>query len=491
MKKILIFLIPFFFLLFPLSVKASYLPPIAPTNTNTVVDFIVSSAMTDLAQNGVRVADKNAFDTLNNIINGHNISSSVQSSFVDLDGSSSWLTSTLWRSDGSSVLPQDAYMALVETDAGTATAIYAKDNAEMLLIGDTWGSAESTLISGVLSSNQTHRFPLTEPVLTQRISNNGVFTSPTLTNEVKEEFESYAFSGYMRSTSQGFICFIPNGCTVNTRILPINGQYTYKAKQTYFDKVYFDYVTNAPSEIIFNNPNNSQYATSVARTTTYAGKTFSYVPRWSGSFNVLYSGGEVYFHAPTNAEYNALSNEQVVYTEPCTDNSNVTNEYYSYTLYNNTYPTYRYFINNNYDYNEPTSPENYPRNSTVTTADYSPTYNYYNEYITYQDTPQIGGNIGTLDPNEITNGLPILNNLSKRFPFSIPWDIYNILSSLSAERETPYINTDVTIPAINYVWHIEYDLSDFDEIASLFRKLFLISFIVGLAWFSYDHFFGE
>lgn len=105
--------------------------------------------------------------------------------------------------------------------------------------------------------------------------------------------------------------------------------------------------------------------------------------------------------------------------------------------------------------------------------------------------PSIGSDVGEVDPNELRSGIPIINNLLNRFPFSIPWDIYSLLNGFVAERETPYIDTTVTIPVVNYEWHIEYDLSDFNGVASLFRTLFLISFILGLAYFSYDHFFGS
>lgn len=96
-----------------------------------------------------------------------------------------------------------------------------------------------------------------------------------------------------------------------------------------------------------------------------------------------------------------------------------------------------------------------------------------------------------IDPSLLTPDIPIISDLQNKFPFSIPWDIARILKGLESERETPYINTDLVIPGINYTWHIEYDLHAFDNVAALFRTLFLISFIIGLAYFSYDHFFGS
>lgn len=108
-----------------------------------------------------------------------------------------------------------------------------------------------------------------------------------------------------------------------------------------------------------------------------------------------------------------------------------------------------------------------------------------------ETAPSIGSDIGEVDPTELRSTIPIINNLLNRFPFSIPWDIYGLLSGLSVQRETPYINTTIHIPGIDYDWVLDYDLSDFNSIASLFRTLFLIAFILGLAYFSYDHFFGS
>lgn len=492
MKKII--LISSFILLFlkPLNVRASFLPPVLPTNTNSVVDFIVSSAMTDLAQNGVKVANSEAYDTLNRIINGQSIFESTTSSYLDLGANNFTLSTNLYDSQGNLINQSDAYMALIQTDAGTATAIYSKETGEALLMGDSFSDAQSTIISGQIGTGQTSRFPLTEPILTNRISNNGVFTSPTLSQEVREEFQSYAFSGYARSTYQGFICFVPNGCSTSTRLLPNNGRYTVNISGSGDIGSYgIDYVTDDPSTIQWVNPDNSSYATSKQYSRSYGGKTWQYTTGWYNSYNPFWQGGEIYFHAPTDAEYNALKNSEVVYTEPVNNVYEVTNNYYEYTTYNDNRPTYSSVINQNYDRESDITPDNYPKDNNVYIPQYPDIYNYYNEYVTYINQPSIGDDIGNIDSEDITNGLPILNNLSKRFPFSIPFDIYNLLKGLSVQRETPYINTDVVIPAINYTWHIEYDLHDFDDIAELFRILFLISFILSLAYFSYDHFFGE
>lgn len=86
---------------------------------------------------------------------------------------------------------------------------------------------------------------------------------------------------------------------------------------------------------------------------------------------------------------------------------------------------------------------------------------------------------------------PILNNLKNKFPFSIPWDIKNMLKSLRANPKAPKFDIVWNVPRINYTWNFSIDLSMFDRQAEIFRTCFLISFIIGLALFSYKHFFGS
>lgn len=159
-------------------------------------------------------------------------------------------------------------------------------------------------------------------------------------------------------------------------------------------------------------------------------------------------------------------------------------------------------LNSNYVNSQPVTESNYPIYSDGTHIENSPSeipfpnienYPGYNPMPTPDPSaaPSIGSDIGEVDPTELRSTIPVINNLLNRFPFSIPWDIYGLLSGLSVQRETPYINTTIHIPGINYDWVLDYDLSDFDGIASLFRTLFLIAFILGLAYFSYDHFFGS
>lgn len=96
-----------------------------------------------------------------------------------------------------------------------------------------------------------------------------------------------------------------------------------------------------------------------------------------------------------------------------------------------------------------------------------------------------------IDPTGITNNIPIISGLQNKFPFSIPWDIYNLVKGLSVPREIPVLEWEIEIPIIDYTWTPTIDLTMYDSTATLFRTLFLITFIIGLAVFSYNHFFGQ
>lgn len=89
--------------------------------------------------------------------------------------------------------------------------------------------------------------------------------------------------------------------------------------------------------------------------------------------------------------------------------------------------------------------------------------------------------------------LQLVTGLQNRFPFSIPWDIYNAYKMLQAQREIPHWEWDmvVNLPGGGVFTHtFVLDLEFIDPVVSLFRDLFLLAFILGLAIYSYNKFFG-
>lgn len=96
---------------------------------------------------------------------------------------------------------------------------------------------------------------------------------------------------------------------------------------------------------------------------------------------------------------------------------------------------------------------------------------------------------GTI-PTGTDFNIPIVSGLQSKFPFSIPWDIKNLLKCLRAVRKAPKFDISWYIRPIDYTWEFSLDLSQFESVATIFRNCLLILFIIGLAKFSYDHFFG-
>lgn len=71
-------------------------------------------------------------------------------------------------------------------------------------------------------------------------------------------------------------------------------------------------------------------------------------------------------------------------------------------------------------------------------------------------------------------------DLKEIFPFCIPFDLYDFLTCLNAEPVAPVIMWEIPMPGGN-TWPVELDLSPFDSVAQLLRRLQLMLFCIGLA----------
>ena len=76
-------------------------------------------------------------------------------------------------------------------------------------------------------------------------------------------------------------------------------------------------------------------------------------------------------------------------------------------------------------------------------------------------------------------------DLKNFFPFCIPFDLYAFLTCLNAEPEAPVISWQVPTPG-GGAYPLEIDLSAFDSVAQLLRRLQLLLFCVGLAFKTRD-----
>lgn len=98
--------------------------------------------------------------------------------------------------------------------------------------------------------------------------------------------------------------------------------------------------------------------------------------------------------------------------------------------------------------------------------------------------------VPTLSLNlDALNSMP--DNLSEKFPFSLPGDLIRLFSVFQAEPVPFAFDWELDFTAVGAgKIPIKGDLSMFDEYAPLFRNLAFIAFIIGLAWKTFGMFFG-
>lgn len=147
-------------------------------------------------------------------------------------------------------------------------------------------------------------------------------------------------------------------------------------------------------------------------------------------------------------------------------------------------------INNNYDQSTNNTYENSYITNEFVTHNYYPEYNYIENLSEYINSPNLDEEVAPI-PDVPATDIPIISNLQKRFPFSIPWDLKNLFSTMAATREAPHFEWEIYFPIVDYTWEINIDLSLWDRQASIFRNCFLILFIISLATFAYRHYFGS
>lgn len=78
--------------------------------------------------------------------------------------------------------------------------------------------------------------------------------------------------------------------------------------------------------------------------------------------------------------------------------------------------------------------------------------------------------------------------LTDFFPFCLPYDLYEFLTILRASPQAPVFTWPINVPAIGLEYEIKIDLSPWNDVAALFRKMELLAFCVGLAYVSREKF---
>ena len=98
------------------------------------------------------------------------------------------------------------------------------------------------------------------------------------------------------------------------------------------------------------------------------------------------------------------------------------------------------------------------------------------------DSGNTGGSETPDNPSQDTSdNESFTRDLKTIFPFCIPFDIVDCIKLFNAEPETPRVEVPMHFGIVNkdYTWVI--DLKDFDGVALIFRTMFLIVFLIGLA----------
>lgn len=72
------------------------------------------------------------------------------------------------------------------------------------------------------------------------------------------------------------------------------------------------------------------------------------------------------------------------------------------------------------------------------------------------------------------------SNITKCFPFCIPWDIMTLIKSMNADKKAPHFTFEYHFESIDYTFKIDVDMSDYWKYIKIFRWGMTIFFIIGL-----------
>lgn len=85
----------------------------------------------------------------------------------------------------------------------------------------------------------------------------------------------------------------------------------------------------------------------------------------------------------------------------------------------------------------------------------------------------------TPSPGEIDSSQPVVD-LSKFFPFCIPFDLIHLVQALDADPVAPKWTLKLEPPQFPVEWEVTLDLSEFESLAKIFRTGETLLFVVGL-----------
>ena len=95
----------------------------------------------------------------------------------------------------------------------------------------------------------------------------------------------------------------------------------------------------------------------------------------------------------------------------------------------------------------------------------------------------INPNTGELVDPDMSNPSSLVNkfgDITKLFPFCIPFDLVRLIKGMSAEKEPPVFHFEHEFKSIDYTFVVDVDLSDYDKYIKLFRYGMQIFYILAL-----------
>lgn len=92
-----------------------------------------------------------------------------------------------------------------------------------------------------------------------------------------------------------------------------------------------------------------------------------------------------------------------------------------------------------------------------------------------EGTDDPGGGGSSSDPDDYQ-----ALGLADVFPFCLPFDLYNFFACLGADPVAPSFEVPINFPPLNYSYTFEIDLSAFNSVAAILRKMELLGFCVAL-----------
>lgn len=488
MRKHYFIILAFIFLLFPLKVNANQLatlnnlpPVISSSSFNTITSF--ASLMPDVYLNssGIAPIQDSFIETYNNATSS-SLSFNYDFTYKPFTQINWQPAFPLWDSQGNEVPLANAGLCTGTGQAGSVYFLYDTTTGEILKLGESFGTSISTLNYVADTRFKANLLTITDNFGPTNSANPlAIFDDTTATAQQIATYESLPYSSYTYWDSGNYY-FCPNGNLPGT-LISVN---TSSSQQQF-------YANDDGKDLINYKWEYGSRSFWIPGTYVIDGYTYTYKAFGGTSFGVNRNNCKMY-----NYNSNDLVADDATYYNPCS--TETLPDTINYDKYIAMPISKSSSVNPNYNPNNTPSINNNPINvNIIYPSNPSPDYNYIKDYHDSTDTPQSNPNENPtitnpypdIDDSEIGDSIPIVQGLQNKFPFSIPWDIYNIIKGFEVERETPVLEWEIYLPVIDYTWEVNIDMTMYNETAELFRTLFLLLFIVGLALFSYKHFFGQ